>query len=109
MKLTNRQAFWGFVWGMFVVFVGGPFVIDPVLKHEPVTNLTVIFMGFIVTCLLVVGLVRIMRRIPDSKIIEARQRKIIEELQYEAMPRKRRRPNLEDIRKQERKRNFGFK
>jgi len=50
-----------------------------------------------------------MRHIRDSKIIEARQRKIIEELQYEAMPRKRRRPNLEDIRKQERKRNFGFK
>ena len=51
-KLTKRQAFWLFVWGMFVVFVGGLVLMFIVLP------LVVMFIGLPLVVSLVVGWLR---------------------------------------------------
>jgi hypothetical protein len=68
MKLTNRQAFWLFVWSMFGVFVGGPFVIVPVInRFDFVTNLALIVIGIIVACLAAGLAHRLEKRIRASR------------------------------------------
>jgi hypothetical protein len=107
-KLTKQQAFWGFVWGMFVVFVICPWVIS-----RGITLLEMIVSGFIV---IVAGLLWCWNHGAHTREYDhqftykaAEEKKAAESENKIENAIRHKRPNAQTELERERKRNFGFK